>query len=58
MIRQWRLERIVDDGVKAKHQEALRRSVSCFSESVQDSIDKGMVGSELVSDLLSELKTL
>ena len=33
--------------------EALR-SVSCFSDRVQNSIDKGLVGSELVNDVLSE----
>ena len=54
IIRRWRLERFVDDEVKARYQEALRGSVSCFSERVQNCVGKGMVGSELVNEVLSE----
>ena len=54
VIRRWRLERFVDDEVKVKYREALRGSVSYFSDRVQNSLDKGLVGSELVNDVLSK----
>ena len=54
MIRRWRLDRFVDDEVKAKYRDALRAEVNGFSESINHRVENGMNGSNLVNEVLEE----
>ena len=54
MIRRWRLDRFVDDEVKAKYRDALRAEVNGFSESIKHRVENGMNGSNLVNEVLEE----
>ena len=54
VIRRWRLDRFVDDEVKAKYRDALRAEVNGFSESIKHRVENGMNGSNLVNEVLEE----
>ena len=54
MIREWRLDRLGDDGVKLKYIMALQAEVRRFSESIQSKVANGMVGSTLVMNVLAD----
>ena len=40
VIRRWRLDRFVDDEVKAKYRDALRAEVNGFSESIKHRVKR------------------
>ena len=42
VIRRWRLDRLVDNEVKAKYRDALREEVNGFSESIKHRVENGM----------------
>ena len=54
MIRRWRLDRFVDDEVKAKYRDALCAEVNGFSESIKHRVKNEMNGSNLVNEVLEE----
>ena len=54
VIRRWRLDRFVDDEVKAKYRDALRAEVNGFSDSIKYRVENGMNGSNLVNEVLEE----
>ena len=54
VIRRWRLDRFVDDEVKAKYRDALCAEVNGFSESIKHRVENGMNGSNLVNEVLEE----
>ena len=54
VIRRWRLDRFVDDEVKAKYRDALRAEMNRFSESIKHRVQNGMNVSNLVNEVLEE----
>ena len=54
VIRRWRLDRFVDDEVKANYRDALRAEVNGFSESINHRTENGTNGSNLVNEVLEE----
>ena len=58
IIRRWRLDRLEDDKVKATYREALQAEVGVFSASIQSKVDRGMVGSALVGEVLADWEAL
>ena len=58
VIRRWRLDRLVDDEVKVKYQEALKAEVHNFSESIKHKIEMGMKGYDLVKGALDEWESI
>lgn len=58
VIRRWRLDKFVDDEVKARYRQALCEEVRGFSESIKLKLGSGMQGKCLVNEVLVEWESI